>query len=52
MLVAFVTVDSTSLDNVCCLAVDVHIGLRLLAFASLDEFGSDAQLLEVSLLLL
>ena len=52
VLVAFVTVDPASLDNVCRLAVDVHIGLRFLALAGLDKFGGNAQLLQVSLLLL
>ena len=50
MLITFITVDFTSLDNVCCFAVDVHISLRLLAFTGLDEFGRDAKLLQVSLL--
>lgn len=50
--VTFVAIDLTSLDNVSCLAVNVDIRLRLLAFARLDELWSDTQLKQVSLLLL
>ena len=45
---AFVTVNAFCLDDVGCLAVDVHF--LLLAFACLYEFGCDAQLLQVLVL--
>ena len=48
--IALITEDLTRLDNMGCLAVYVDVGLRFLAFAGLNEFGRDSQLLQVSLL--